>query len=156
LGSPITLTPLADAYVNSASPTTNFGASTALRMDASPDDLHSYIKFDVQGLSGAPAQVTLRLFATSTSTTGVKTRGVSDTGWGETTITFNNAPAMDGPAGGASGQIKTANTWISIDVTSLVSGNGTLSIAVTTTSSTAISMASRETGANSPQLIIQP
>ena len=154
-GNSITLTPIADAYVNSSSPASNFGTNTALREDASPD-LHSYIKFSVQGLNGAPSKVTLRLFANSTSSTGVNINGVSNTSWVENSITFNNAPAIDGPLAGSSGAIKTANTFVSIAITSLVTGNGTISIAVTTTNSTAISLASREAGANAPQLVIQP
>ncbi len=154
-GTSITLTPLADAYVNSSSPSSNYGTNTSLRVDASPT-VHSYLKFNVQGLGGAPSRATLRLFATSTSTTGVNINGVSNTGWVETSITYSNAPAIDGPLAGSSGAIKTAHTFISIDVTSLVKGNGTISLAVTTTNFTAISLASRETGANSPQLVIQP
>ena len=153
--STFTFTPIADAYVNSGSPTMNYGTATALRADGSPD-LHSYLKFTVTGLSGAPTQVILRLFATSTSTTGVTVTGVSDTSWGEKTIIYNNMPAIDGSVGGSSGPIKTANTFISINITSLITGSGTFSIAVTTTNSTAIGMASRETGANSPQLVITP
>ena len=146
---------MADAYVNSSSPTTNFGTSTALRVDHSPL-LNSYLKFNVTGLSGVPAQVTLRLFANSTSSTGVNVSTVSNTSWGETTITYSNAPAINGSVAGSSGTIQTTNTFISINVTSLVSGNGTISMAFTTTNTTAISVASRETGANSPQLVIQP
>ncbi len=154
-GNSITFTPLADAYVNSSSPSSNYGTNTSLRVDASPT-VRSYLKFNVQGLSGAPTRATLRLFATSTSTTGVNINGVSNTSWVETSITYSNAPAIDGALAGSSGAIKTANTFISIDVTSLVTGSGTISLAVTTTNSTAISLASRETGANSPQLVIQP
>jgi hypothetical protein len=96
------------------------------------------------------------LFFNSTSTTGVNINGLSDTSWGETTITYNSMPAIDGLLAGSSGAIKTSSTWASIDITSLVSGNGTFSIAVTTTNSTAISLASRESGANAPQLVITP
>jgi hypothetical protein len=133
----------------------NYGTATTLRADGSPD-IHSYLKFDITGLGGAPSQVILRLYANSTSTTGVNVSGVADTSWGEKTITYNNMPAINGTVTGSSGPIKTANTWISINITPLVSGNGTISIAVTTTNSTAISLASRETGANAPQLVITP
>ncbi|MDX6646216.1 MAG: hypothetical protein QOK40_1943, partial [Miltoncostaeaceae bacterium] len=44
----------------------------------------------------------------------------------------------------------------SVDVTSLVTGNGTYSLGLSTTSGTALSLASRESGANSPQLVITP
>ena len=104
----------------------------------------------MQGLNGSPDQATLRLYANSTSTTGVNVNGVSNTSWGERTITYNNDPAIDGGVAGSSGPIHTAGTWININVTSLINGNGLVGMAVTTTNSTAISLASRESGANAP------
>jgi hypothetical protein len=152
----ITLSPAADAYVDSTSSTTmttNNGTKTTLRADASPD-LHSYLKFNVQGLTGPVTSAKLWLFANSgLSSPGVSVRGVADTSWVENTINFNNAPAIDASVTGSSGQI-TALTWTSIDVTSLINGNGLVSLAVTNASSTNISLASRE-AANAPQLVIQ-
>jgi hypothetical protein len=150
---PITLTPAADAYVISTTPDSNFGTSTSLRADASPITL-SYVKFNVQGLSGPPHNATLRIFFNSSSTTGVNIKGVTDTSWGETTITYNNAPAVNAATAGSSGAVSTAGTWVNINITSLISGNGLVSMAITTTNSTNINLASRESGANSPQLII--
>ena len=46
---------------------------------------------------------------------------------------------------GSSGSVS-ANTWKTIDVTSFITGNGVFNLAVTTNSSTAISLASREVG----------
>ena len=43
----------ADTYVNASNPTSNYGRSTSLRMDASPN-IHSYLKFNVNGLAGYP------------------------------------------------------------------------------------------------------
>jgi hypothetical protein len=74
----------------------------------------------------------------------------------ETSLNYNNMPALDGAAGGSSGAISTAGMWISMDVTALVNGNGLVTIAVTTTNSTAIGMSSRESGAHAPQLVITP
>ena len=145
----------ADAYVDSSSPSTNYGTSKSLRTDHSPL-VESFLLFNVQGLTGSPSQVTLRLYANSTSTSGVNVNSVSNTSWGERTINYNNAPAINAGVAGSSGPIKTSKTWISIDITSLVNGNGPVSIAVTTTNSTAINLASRESGANAPQLVIQP
>jgi hypothetical protein len=45
--------------------------------------------------------------------------------------------------------------WISLDVTGYITGNGTYNLALTTPGSTAVSLASRESGANAPQLIIE-
>jgi acid phosphatase type 7 len=147
--------PAADAYVDSANAGTNSGTSTSLRADGSPVVL-SYFKFSVSGLSGAPSQAILRLWANSIQSTGVDVHHVADSTWGETTITYNTMPAYDTAITGSSGPIKTSGTWYSINVTSLISGNGTFSMTFTTTNSTNVSFASRETGANAPQLVITP
>jgi hypothetical protein len=152
-GGTLTFTPVADAYVNSASPATNYGTSTALRADGSPD-VHSYLTFTVAGSPGPVKSATLKLFANSASTTGLDVRGVADTTWGEKTINFSNAPAMAGTVTGSSGPFTTTPAWISIDVTALISGNGTFSLAVATTNATAISLSSKESGANAPQLVV--
>jgi acid phosphatase type 7 len=154
-GSSVTFVPMADAYVYSVNPDTKFGTVSTLRADASPSML-SFLKFSVSGLSGAPSQATLRLFANSIQSTGVDVHHVADTTWGETTITYNNMPAYDAAIAGSSGPIKTSGTFYSINVTSLITGNGTFNMAFTTTNSTTISFASRESGANAPQLVITP
>jgi acid phosphatase type 7 len=105
-------------------------------------------------LPGPVKSATLRLFANSSSTTGVDVRGVADTTWGEKTITYANMPAMAANVTGSSGPFTTTPAWISIDVTPLITGNGTFSLAVTTTNSTQISLSSRESGANAPQLVV--
>jgi hypothetical protein len=151
-GGSFTFAPVADAYVYSVNPTTNFGALTTLRADASPD-MHSYLRFNLQGLSGIVTRATLRIFANSATTAGVEIRSVSDNTWTESTINYNNAP----PVGGALGSFRPvpAGTWISIDVTAYITGNGAYNLALTTPGSTAISVASRQAGANAPQLIVE-
>ena len=53
--------PVADTYVSSSSPTTNYGNATTFRLDASPD-LHGYLRFQVQGTMGVPiTRATLRV-----------------------------------------------------------------------------------------------
>jgi hypothetical protein len=147
-----TFSPSADAYVNESNPSTNYGTSTTLRADATPV-VRSYLRFDVQGLSGTIARVTLRIFTNSSSSTGYEVRNVTDNSWGETTINYSNAPATDGVTG-TSGPFS-AGVWTTVDVTPLLTGNGTYNIALTTTNATAFSLASRESGANAPQLIIE-
>jgi hypothetical protein len=77
---------------------------------------------------------------------------VSDNTWTESTINYNNAPPI-GSSAGSSGAFS-GGVWTTVDITSLVTGNGTLNIALTTSSSTAVSLASREAGANAPLLIV--
>jgi Calcineurin-like phosphoesterase len=147
-----TFTPLADAYVTGDLPTTNYGSVMTLRTDASPD-VRSYLRFNVQGLNGPVTRATLRIYANSANSQGYQVRSVSDNTWSESTINYNNAPAV-GSVLGTSGAI-TASTWTSADVTAYITGNGTYNLGLTSLSSTATSLASRESGANAPQLIIE-
>ena len=79
--------------------------------------------------------------------------GVSNNTWTETGVTYSNAPPL-GTSIGSTSPV-TTGTWISIDITAYITGNGTYNLAVTTPGSTAISLASRQSGANAPQLIIE-
>jgi acid phosphatase type 7 len=121
------------------------------RADGSPI-VNSYLRFNVSGLSGTVTSVHLLIFAMSSLSSGLKTQAVSDNTWGETTMTFNNAPALGGVLASA-GAIATS-TWVSFDVTGYISANGTYSFGITDSNATAISLASRESGANAPQLVI--
>ena len=151
-GGSFTFTPTADAYVYSINPTTNFGGLTVLRADASPD-MRSYLRFNIQGLNGSVSRATLRVFANSASTSGINIHGVGDNTWTESTINYNNAPPIGSPIGSFSPV--GVGTWITIDVTNYVTGNGTYNLALTTPGSTAISLASRQASANAPQLIVE-
>jgi hypothetical protein len=148
----LTLIPIADSYVNSGSPSTNYGTATTFRVDGSPI-VRSYLRFEVQGLNGRVSQATLRIFANSAASAGVVASSVSNNSWTESTINYDNAPSI-GNALGSSGGFG-AGVWINIDITSYITGNGTYNLTLTTPGSTAISLASRESGANAPQLIIQ-
>jgi hypothetical protein len=143
---------VADSYVNASSPTANYGTQTQLRADNSPV-VRSYLRFNVQNLTGRITRVTLRIYANSALSQGIDARGVTDNSWTESGINYNNAPAVGGVLG-SSGSIA-ANTWKTIDVTSFVTGNGVFNLAVTTNSSTAVSLASRQAGANAPQLVVE-
>jgi hypothetical protein len=149
--STMTFNPAADSYVNAGAPGTNYGSANQIRADASPV-VNSYLKFNVQGLNGGIASAKLRIYANSSSGAGVRVYGVSNTSWVENSITYSNAPAL-GSQGGSIGGFA-AGSWITIDITSLISGNGTFSVAITGVDGTAISLASRESGINTPQLII--
>ncbi len=148
----LTLIPIADSYVNSGSPSTNYGTATTFRVDGSPI-VRSYLRFEVQGLNGRVSQATLRIFANSAASAGVVASSVGNNSWTESMINYDNAPPI-GNALGSSGGFG-AGVWINIDITAYIAGNGTYNLALTTPGSTAISLASRESGANAPQLIIQ-
>ncbi len=146
----VTVNPAADAYVNSSNDTRNYGSSTALRTDASPD-LRSYLRFDVSGVSGTVTQATLRIYANSSSSVGFDASVVSDLTWTESGITYATAPVV-GSVLDSTGSFS-SGAYLELDVTAHVTGNGSFAFAITTPSSTAISMGSRES-ANPPELVI--
>jgi hypothetical protein len=148
----LTFTPVADAYVYQSNPTGNYGTSNLLRTDGSPI-MRSYLRFNIQGVNGTVTRVTLRVYANSASSPGYNIGNVTNNTWTESTINYNNAPAI-GSSVGSSGSFG-SGAWTTVDVTSLVTGNGTLNLGLYTTSSTAISFNSRQASINTPQLIVE-
>jgi hypothetical protein len=149
----ITITPAADAYVDASQAGSNHGTSTTLRVDASPV-VNSYLRFVVPNLNGQTiSQANLRIHANSGSTQGLVVKAVSNNTWGETTITYTNAPAAGITL--ASSPAVTSGSWVTLNVSSFVKTQGTFSFSVSTPGSTAISLSARESGANAPQLILR-
>lgn len=148
----ITLTASADAYVSSASPGTNFGSSTVLRVDADPD-IRSYARFDISGLFGATVTAaTIRVRVNSNSTVGFGVASGADA-WTESSLTYTNAPSF-GAAQGTSGAVATG-VWaeVALPPSLFGGGDGPVTLVLTGTSSTGISFASSET-ATAPQLVL--
>ncbi|MCA1676107.1 MAG: DNRLRE domain-containing protein, partial [Actinobacteria bacterium] len=75
------------------------------------------------------------------------------TTWSETAVTWTNQPAIQGAAVASLGSVS-QNTWYELDVTSAITGNGTFSLGMTSTSADGADYDSRETGATSPQLVV--
>jgi len=120
-------------------------------VDGSPTVV-SYLRFTVSGVGGSVVSASLMIYANSSGSHGVVADAVSDNSWGELTTTHSNAPAVGGQIGTSAGF--SSGSWVTIDVTSYITGNGTYSLAITDPTATAISLASRESGANAPQLVI--
>lgn len=104
---------IADTYVNSDSPTKNYGSGTSLYVDGSPNSAHSYLKFDLSSLNNSNI-VSAKLILFTTTNANANTNGVNnivlipDNSWQENTLTFSNKPAF-GPEVGTI-QNKTINT----------------------------------------------
>ncbi len=152
-GPQTTFSPVADAFVYSVHPDRNYGSSTAIRTDGSPI-MSSYLRFDVQSLSAPIAKATLRIYAESPQQLGYEVHSVSDNTWGEMSITYDTAPTPDPTIIGSSGRIF-GGTWTSVDVSSLVTDQGTYSIALTTQDSRQLKLTSRDAGTNAPQLVLE-
>jgi hypothetical protein len=142
----------ADAFVSQARPNRNFGSNQVLRTDASPTLEHIYLRFDVGQLSGVVTRATLRLYANSHDRVGFTVRSAT-TNWIEDRITYANAP-VPGALAGRSGPAA-PGSWASVDVTSLVPGEGMTSFVLTAMSASAGRYASRESAMVAPQLVIE-
>jgi hypothetical protein len=146
----ISLSPVADTWVNSESAASNYGAAATLRVDGSPVR-NAYLRFDLSGISGTVTGALLKLYPNSASRAGLSVHRVASTTWRETATLAANAPAM-GTAAVSSGPL-TSGAMASIDVTSLVGGHGLVSLGLTANDATAISLASRESG-HPPVLVL--
>jgi len=152
-GSLFTFTPVDDTYIYQTNGTSNYGSLTTLQTDNSPIK-HILLKFNVTGLNGlAIKSVKLRLYDVDPSSKGGDFYRVSDNTWQEGTVTWNTAPAADTTLLASLGAVSIGN-WYEVDLTSLITGEGTYSLRVVSTSSDGADYSSKE-GANPPQLIIE-
>lgn len=149
-GETLTETAVDDSFVSSRRPNSTRGALAEIRLDSSPNS-DGYIKFDVDGVTGDVTEATLRLYVEMTSSVGFDVHEVSDNSWTEEDITNNNAPAL-GPVINSSGSTS-ASTYVEIDVTGYVTGDGQVSFGLSTSTSDTIDISTKE-GGNAPELII--
>ena len=145
------LVAVADAHVSAAEPNRNFGKAGRLHVDSAPD-VRSYLRFSLRGITGQVTRARLRVYSGSSSTSGFGVRSVSDSTWREGTITYSNAAAL-GPAVRSSGPVA-KGSWVTVDVTPLIAGTGTVSLALTDSSDTLITLLSREATTTAVRLVV--
>ncbi len=137
----VSFNPVADTFVKQLFPDNRYGSFTNLRVDGFPI-VHSYLRFSVQGLGGAQVvKAQLQIYAELRSGIGISVFAVSDNTWNESTLTYSSAPAM-GAALSSSAPFA-ADSWVPLDVSTYVTGEGTYSFGVTTPGVTSIKLASR-------------
>jgi hypothetical protein len=147
------LTPSADASIKFDSPTTNFGTAGVLEIDNTPV-INTLMKFNVTGVNGRTVNsAKLRLYVTNPSNVGGIFKRVSNTTWTETGVTWNTAPAQD-TSTIASLPATTQNTWVELDLTSLITGDGTYAIRGSSTSADGAGYNSKEFTTNKPELVL--
>lgn len=124
-------TPSDDASVNSASPSTNYGAAATLGVESPSQS--SYIRFDLTAVpttyTGAQvAKATLKLFVNGVTTAGNFNIDLVAGSWKEKTISYNLQPAI-GATIATAVPLTTANksSYIEVDITTTVQSwlNGT-------------------------------
>jgi hypothetical protein len=148
----LTLSPDADAEVNSGTPDTNLGTATTIAVDNSPATQEAYLRFPVTGSTGTILSAKLRVFATDGTIDGPAVYSAGST-WSEAGITWNNRPARTGAALDDKAGV-TGGTWVEYDVRSVVTGNGTYTFNLGPTSADAMRLNSRQAASNKPQLAL--
>ena len=150
-----TVTPVADTFVEASAPTRNNGLAPKIEVDDRPVK-HILLKFSVTGVGASTiSRATLRLYSLGRAATGGDIYRVSDSSWAEGSVTWSSAPSADPVPVASVGKVL-AFTWYEVDVTSVVSGDGTYSLKVTSTSSNGADYMSKEgTAGLAPQLRVE-
>jgi chitodextrinase len=128
----------ADTYTSFQSPHKTHGSLTYLKVDGTPRT--TYLRFAVSGLADPVVRATLRVYPLASSSIGFSVHTTTDS-WNESTLTYSNAPEISPTVVSSSGSL-TGYTWVSVDVSSVVRGNGVYSLALT--GPAALRLASRE------------
>ncbi len=147
-------TPSDDATIKSNSPDINFGLASQLQADNLPYD-NFLIKFDVSGINGRSVlSAKFRLYNVNDSEVGGDVYLAADNEWAENNVTWNTAPIASSSLLASLGPV-TKDTWYEVDLTSLVSQDGTYTFRVSTASDDGADYASKEGKAGlAPQLIV--
>ena len=146
--------PDADTFVRSDDPTAHPGSKTSFSVDGSPTK-HGLVRFTVSGVGSATIQsVELRLYCLEGSDQGGDFLSIADNSWQENTVTWNTEPPADPTPIASLGAVSTGS-WYEVDLTAVVTGDGTYSFQIASTSSNGASYSSREGAAGSaPQLVV--
>ena len=158
--------PSADTFVSSGTPRTNYGSSIILVVQPGAN---SYLQFNLGTLppGSLVSKATLRLFVDAVSKNGSFDVYQLNSGWSESSLTFNTPPPALGASATGGNPISVSNTTVNqfllIDITQLVQNwvsgkvqNNGVALALTSGSSGSFSFDSKEsllTG-NGPELEI--
>ncbi len=149
--------PIGDARVEEVNKKVNFGSAPTLGAQDSKK-IESYLKFAIAGVSGPVKSAKLRLVALTDTVDGPSAREIKakeTAAWSESTVTWDKRAKTEGKEFDDKGAIA-AGATVDFDVTSLVSGNGTVSFGLVSKSKDGVDFASREFAdpAKRPVLII--
>ena len=157
---------VADTYVQSDKPTTNFGTKTYLAVDnGSPSApggagvQRALLRVSVSGVgtrrvSSAHLQLQVAKVTNAQSVAGGTLHAITGCGWNERTITWNTQPAIDGPALATLGAVAQGQT-VDFDVTAAIPGDGTYCFALDTSSTDSAIYNSREGSSQRPAMVVQ-
>jgi acid phosphatase type 7 len=145
----------ADTYVEADTADVNYGTSDQIVVDSTPQR-RVFLRFTVTGLNGPVTRAVLRLHTiagNAGSSGGGTWRAMTDTTWSETDVTWDEQPEIDRGMVAVLGPVVNSE-WYELDVTSMINGNGTYSIAGTSTDSDGAYFDTRETASFGPRLVV--
>ena len=154
----VSVVAVADAYVDASTPTTNLGAAKTLELGSTPEQV-SYMRFVVTGTAGLDIEsATLQLQVSTARGAPADAGGavykIADTGWDERTITYATRPTVDGAPLASRGAVAKGEA-VEFDVTSAVTGNGPVVLAMTSASADPVKYNSREASSGRPTLLVK-
>jgi len=151
----LTFTPIDDAWIGEADPKKNHGNASRIEVDQSPVK-EGLLRFNVSGIPGrAVLNAVLRLQVRDGSPGGGRFFGAAHNAWQEENVTWNLAPAVSVPFLGQLGSVSPGQA-VELDASSLVTGDGLVTVRILATSSNRVEYASKEdqAGALAPELIV--
>ena len=147
-----TFTPNADATIKLNSPTENFGEARRIETDNNPVE-NLLIKFEVSGIgTGTVKSAILRLFCIGSSNKGGDFHHTDDD-WSEDTVIWNNAPLADREVIASLGPV-VRQTWVEVNLSSLVTKDGVYSLRVISSSKDGADYRSKEKAGFEPELVL--
>lgn len=149
-----TFKPVADARVEEAHRSTNYGTSKRLGSDGDNGArIESDLRFNLSGLSGTVQTATLRLYVVNDPTADGPAVYPTSNDWTETGVTWATRPVATGPAAADMG-VLAAGRWVQADVTPLVKGNGTVNLLLKQPGTDGVIFYSREKTGSGPELVV--
>jgi chitodextrinase len=142
----------ADTYVQPG--ISNRGSEPKLWIDGGSEPYEILLKFSVSGVGAEKVtDAKLRLYAVNGSDKGGDFYRVSDNDWTEHGVTWDNAPAAEGNPLVSLGSVS-SDSWIDVDVTPLIDGDGIYSLRIKTTSSNSAAYYAKEQEGFAPKLVV--
>ena len=146
---------VADTTVRADKPARAYATTTSLTADNLPVE-HTLLRFTVAGVgTDVVSAASLRLYVTNPSPVAGTLYRVASQTWAEN-VTWNTAPPADPtPLASPTGKAVTG-TWVTFNLASLVSGDGTYSVQIASSSNDGVDFASREatTASQRPQVVV--
>ncbi|MFL5790643.1 MAG: DNRLRE domain-containing protein [Actinomycetota bacterium] len=150
----LTFGPSVDTTVRADHPAKAYGSLTTLTADNSPV-ANALLRFTVSGVgTDVVVGATLRLYVANPSPVGGSIARVASQTWPES-VTWNTAPVAD-PLPVATIGKAGLNTWAQFNVLPIITGDGTFSMRISSTSADGVAFVSREgtTATQRPQLVV--